>query len=142
MPQKRLAQAKSRVDLPAADRRELAGAMLEDTLVALSQVELLQHVVVAWEHPADARAVRLPAKVINVGVPRLDLNVAIATVDRQVKAWFPHSDRLVAPGDLPSCRRRDVTALIEATPGPGRWFLTDVHGSGTTGLTGGALAGE
>lgn len=132
VPQKRLSLAKSRLELPTGDRRRLAAAMLEDTLVALSQVEPLQHVVVAWEDLADARTLRLPSQVVNVGVPGLNLNGAIATVDRRVKEWFPHSNRMVVPGDLPACSGRDVSALVGAASGTGRYFLMDAHGSGTT----------
>jgi 2-phospho-L-lactate guanylyltransferase len=132
VPQKRLADAKSRLDLPAGDRRLLAAAMLEDTVTALSRVEQLHLVIIAWEDPTDRPRQRLPDKVVHVAVARTDLNGAISKVEQQLTESLPRSGRLVVPGDLPACSHDQVADLIAQAAVVPRSFLRDIPGSGTT----------
>jgi 2-phospho-L-lactate guanylyltransferase len=135
VPQKSLAQAKSRLDLPDPARRRVAEAMLRDTVSSLSQVDCLQLVVVAWEDPADRNILPTTQKVLNVVVPFPGLNGAITTVEERLPEWTSGSNRIVFPGDLPGCNRQQVSRLLDLARGSARSFLRDAEGVGTTVLT-------
>ena len=129
---KPVAQAKSRLGaLPDPLRRRLAWTMAIDTLTALAAV--VAEVLVVGDQPALAsRLARagVDARVVGeAGVPGMN-----GALDRgaELLRGSGYATVLACVGDLPALRPATVRAVLAAAPQPGRAFLPDASGVGTT----------
>lgn len=125
-------RAKSRLDaVGGADRPALAQAMALDTCSAL--VGAGCRLVVVSDQPGLAAVLAgegLAARVLPD--PGGGLNPALALAAATATAEGA-STLLAAVSDLPCLRAEDVRAVLAATgTGPGRWFVPDASGTGTT----------
>jgi 2-phospho-L-lactate guanylyltransferase len=131
--------AKSRLGtLPDPLRRRLAWTMAVDTLAALAAVT---EVLVVSEQPALAsRLARagVQARVVDEGGAE-GLNGALAHGAQLLRA-AGHDQVLACVGDLPALRPATVTAVLAAASAPGRYYLADASGTGTTMLVAVAAA--
>lgn len=135
VPQKSLAGAKSRIALPEAERRELAAAMLRDTVAALEATSCIERVLVLWDDPADRSVLPTAGAVPATG---LGLNAALERGAAVASAALPGRGVVVVPGDLPGLDPAELARCLDRAAGYGRAFLPDRHGTGTTLLTAGA----
>jgi len=138
LPVKSLELAKSRLALPAEQRRKLALAFAADTLRALTECPELDSIVVVT---ADADIARLAHDAgASLAPDEGDtLDAAIAVALSTVLPDRTHSTVLVSPADLPCLRPEDVSSVLElARTELGRRrrghdaFVPDRAGTGTT----------
>lgn len=141
VPVKRLADAKTRLDVAATDpaRADLALALALDTVhAALAAREVLAVVVVTGEpRVADALAGRPGVRL--VPDPGSGLNVALAVGAAAVLAAAP-ADAPPGPialllGDLPALTGPDLDAALVLAAGHRLAVVPDAEGTGTTLLT-------
>jgi 2-phospho-L-lactate guanylyltransferase len=124
--------AKSRLGtLPDPLRRRLAWTMALDTLTALGTA--VTEVLVVSEQPALAsRLARAGVRARVVGeAGAAGMNGALSHGARLLRA-AGHAQVLACVGDLPALRPASVAAVLAATSAPGRYFLADASGVGTT----------
>lgn len=125
-------RAKSRLGaLPAERRSGLAAAMALDTCLALVGAGL-RLLVVSDEPLLPTRwgAAGVPVQV--VPDPGTGLNGALAAGDAEARRTGA-TTVLAVVADLPCLEPGAVSALLAATgSGPGRWFVPDETGVGTT----------
>lgn len=125
-------RAKSRLDaLPAERRSGLAAAMALDTCRALAAAGL-RLLVVSDEPllPARWSAAGLPVRVL--ADPGSGLNGALSAGDAELRRTGA-TTVLAVVADLPCLEPSAVSGLLAATgTGPGRWFVPDASGVGTT----------
>lgn len=131
IPIKPLDRAKSRLHLPAKQRRRLALAFAGDTIAAISACAAVRSVTTVTADPRVAALAReLGAEVVHDEARDLDqaVQAAVASVTRG------HRDLgvMVAPGDLPALRAHDVCALLAQWGGHDAAFVPDRTGAGTT----------
>ena len=138
IPVKRLPEAKSRLaPLLGARRPELALAFATDTVLAASASPLVAAVFVVTADPcATARLSGLGARILPDDAPG-GLNGAFENGARRALAADPRRRVAALTADLPSLRTGDLTEAL-AGAGPGRAFVPDAPGSGTTLLLAGA----
>lgn len=111
-----------------AVRRRLALCMLADTVAALGRA--VTRVAVVTSTPAMAAMVGVPDLEV-VADPGDGLNAAFeAGAQRLRRQGF--SPVLAAVGDLPGLHPRAVREIVDRCRPPGRYFVRDHHGSGTT----------
>lgn len=133
LPVKRLAAAKSRLELPAALRQDLALAFALDVVAAVLPV--VDAVVVVTGDERVRRAV--------AGLPvRLVPEPSGGTLLAAVAAGLRHAQRiraaghtLVVPADLPALTPQDVAEVLRAAApvaGHSGAFVPDASGEGTT----------
>lgn len=132
VPQKALASAKSRTGLPDAQRRELATALLRDTVAALEETLGVEAVLVLWDDETD-RAV-LP-DVRSVPVTGLGLNASLERGAAFALDRLPGRGIVVVPGDLPALDPAELSHCLAEAARFRRAFLPDRDGIGTTLLT-------
>jgi 2-phospho-L-lactate guanylyltransferase len=132
VPQKALARAKGRVELPVDERKALAVAMLRDTLAAICVTTGVRRVAVLWDDVADR--VHVP-DVDAVSVKGLGLNASLERGVTWARRWFPHLDVVVVPGDLPALDPLELEVCLARAGDHSRAFLPDARGDGTTLLT-------
>jgi 2-phospho-L-lactate guanylyltransferase len=112
VPVKDTGQAKQRLAalLPAERRQELALAMFEDVIVAISSVRDLSGIVVVTVDPAVAAiAARHSARVMSEGACEGHTG-AVMTAARHLAA--EGQDLLTLPGDIPLVQPNDVRHLV------------------------------
>lgn len=132
VPQKALASAKSRILLPDRQRRDVATAMLRDTVSALGATGDVDEVVVLWDDDGD-RCV-LPG-VRSVSTAGLGLNASLDRGLAAARAELPGRAVVVVPGDLPGLDPVELARGLARASGLGRAYLPDRRGTGTTLLT-------
>lgn len=131
VPVKRLAAAKSRLDLPVARRRALALAFAVDTVTALGASPLVGGVVVMTSDPLVAWHLRrLPVRLVPDDGGGLDAVVRDGI--RVASSWRPGSGVAVFPADLPCLRAVDVTEVLTQAAVAPATFVPDRSGAGTT----------
>ncbi|HUF52835.1 MAG TPA: 2-phospho-L-lactate guanylyltransferase [Dehalococcoidia bacterium] len=120
MPAKALGEAKGRLAdvLTTEERRQLALAMLEDVVSALTAAPSVESVsVVSPDNEVLSLAARLGADAIAESANVVGLNQALT---RALSAMSPPPDALlVVPGDVPEMTPEDVEALLAALPPAG-----------------------
>jgi len=129
---KTLAEAKSRLDaLPGALRRRLAWTMALDTLTALTAV--VDEVVVVGDEPALASRLSRAGLAVRVaGEPMAaGLNGALEHGAGLLRS-DGHSRVLACVGDLPALHPSSIQRVLGAALTPGRCYLADASGTGTT----------
>jgi 2-phospho-L-lactate guanylyltransferase len=134
VPVKGLDRAKSRLALPAGQRRALALAFTDDTLAALTACPLVGAVVVVTTDPVVAsRAGRYAVRVVPDDTSGLD--AAVRTGAHVAAAERPGDGVLVVPADLPCLRPVDVTEVLVRAQALQAAFVPDRPGNGTTMVT-------
>lgn len=131
VPVKRLAFAKSRLAVPADQRRALVLAFALDTISALADSPLVAGVLVVTSDPVVARCVRrLEVRVIpDQGT---GLRQAVRGGIELASAWRPETGVAVVPADLPCLRAADVTQVVADGSDSQGAFVPDRSGTGTT----------
>lgn len=131
VPVKGLADAKTRLALPPAQRRDLALAFALDTVEALAGCQTVVEVVVVTADPVVARHVRRPGVRV-VAEQEHGLLPAVHAGIRAATGWHPHAGVLLVPADLPCLRAVDVADVLRSPAGPAGAFVPDRSGTGTT----------
>ena len=131
VPVKSLTMAKTRLALPAEQRKALALAFALDTISALLDSPVVSGVVVVTSEPIVA--CRLPQRLVRV-VPDngAGLNSAVRSGIRSAMAWKPATGIVVVPADLPCLRADDVTLVLEEARTMQGAFVPDWSATGTT----------
>ena len=131
VPVKPLVLAKSRLALPADQRRALALAFALDTISALSGSPLVAGVLVVTSDPDVACCLRQhPVRLAPDEGTGLDS--AVRGGIRVATSWRPSTGVAVVPADLPCLRADDVTLVLAgARPADGA-FVPDRLTTGTT----------
>jgi 2-phospho-L-lactate guanylyltransferase len=146
LPVKRFADAKQRLRASVADalRAELARAMVDDVLVALSATDAITRTIVVTGASAAAAAAREHGALVSRDSREqgqsaaVTLGVARARGDRFERV-------LCIPGDCPALDPQELAALLEVPSAPPRSapgasgpasvvIVPDRHGTGTNGL--------
>lgn len=129
VPVKSLHLAKSRVNLPLAERRRVAATLVNHTLrTAAATVGADSLVVVTADDAVTALGRELGAHVIHD--PHGQLNPA---VEDGIIALTATRDVIVLVSDLPHLTQDDLVALLEAVAGSDRpLHVPDLAGTGTT----------
>jgi 2-phospho-L-lactate guanylyltransferase len=130
VPQKSFSRAKSRLDLPADQRRILARAMLRDTLETLAETPTVTSTTVLWDEAADASEFPHVAGVLTTGRA---LNAAIGGAHEL--AHPGETGLAVVPGDLPALTAAELTTCLERAARAPRAFVPDARDTGTTVVT-------
>lgn len=131
IPVKRLPEAKSRLaPQPAGRRSSLALAFACDTVAAAAASPLVGAVyVVTSDDLVAARVTEIGAHVVPDDAG--GLNAALETGRRHALRAAPARRIAALTADLPCLRTADLTAALAAA-GPGRAFVPDAVGTGTT----------
>lgn len=136
LPLKPLAAAKSRLAAAAGPvRPELALAFAQDTVAAALACRVVGTVTVVTDDPvANTELAALGARVM-ADVPAAGLNAALRYGTHRIRGEHPDAPVAALNADLPALRADEletVLAAAAAAPGPGRAFLADAAGVGTT----------
>ncbi|MFJ8046152.1 2-phospho-L-lactate guanylyltransferase [Kitasatospora sp. NPDC096147] len=134
LPVKRLTLAKSRLAPFAGDRRAaLALAFALDTVRAALACPAVARVLVVTDDPAaGAELARLGALLV-ADEPGGGLNPALAHGASRAHGLAPHAPVAALSADLPALRPAELAlVLASAAARPGRSFLADSPGLGTT----------
>jgi 2-phospho-L-lactate/phosphoenolpyruvate guanylyltransferase len=128
---KRSGVAKSRlVSVPTPLRRRLAWTMAVDTLRALTAV--LPVIVISDQPELAGRLSRERISVRVLAEPVVaGMNAALRHGEKAAAA-AGFSSTLACVGDLPALRPASVRAVLAAAVNPGRAFVADASGTGTT----------
>lgn len=132
VPVKRLAQAKSRLALPPAQRLSLALAMALDTIGAVRSVPSVSEVVVVSSDPQLARALAAHPVTLVADEPGQGLNAALGFAAQQVRSRCPEASLVAVTADLPALRGEELGAVLAGVPAGRRAFVRDAGGTGTT----------
>ena len=133
VPVKQTSKGKSRLStLTDIHRRELALAFALDTVAAAVAAAGVRRVVVVTNDPDGALFARLGADVLP-DEPDAGLNAAFVHGAHQVAHRDATSGLLALAGDLPALTSEVLSVVLAAAP-PGRWFVADSVGTGTTAL--------
>jgi 2-phospho-L-lactate guanylyltransferase len=133
IPVKDLVNAKERLIplLSPRERRELASAMLEDVLTALSLAPLDRVLVVTRDPEVIGLARRFDVLILQEEA-NLGHTEAVALAQRHAQALGV--DRFLAiPGDVPLVTVEEIAAICRSAPAPGALFVPSQSGLGTNG---------
>lgn len=135
VPVKRLARAKSRLDLPPRLRRQVALQLAAGTVRTLLATPSVTRVLVVTSDPTVARfAQMLGAGVVREPRPR-GLNPAVDAGRRAALLLAPRDDIAVLVSDLPEITTGEVEEVVEQFRRTRRPLLVADHeGTGTTAL--------
>jgi 2-phospho-L-lactate guanylyltransferase len=131
VPVKPLALAKSRLALPADQRRALALAFAVDTISALVGSPLVGDVLVVTSDPEVAARLR-PLGVRLAPDDGTGLREAVRAGIGLATSWRPAAGVAVVPADLPCLRAEDVAQVLTAATSEQGSFVPDRSGTGTT----------
>jgi 2-phospho-L-lactate guanylyltransferase len=136
LPIKSFSRAKQRLGeaIGAAERRELAAAMVGDVLAALAAAPLVGELIVVTAEPLAARAAEQAGATV-VDDPE-EAGQSAAAARGIAAAAQRGADRvLLVPGDCPALDASELGALLaEATEPPSVVLVPDRHGAGTNAL--------
>ncbi len=133
LPVKPLERAKSRLGEYAGQlRAELALAFALDTVTAALNCPAVARVLVVSSDPlAGARLARLGALLVT-DEPGGGLNPALAHGAAHARRLAPNAPLATLSADLPALRPEELARVLAAVRLPGRAFLADSPGIGTT----------
>ena len=136
VPVKRLAHAKTRLSTRTAqERSSLALAFARDVVVAAVATPSVNEVIVITDDSVVAAAARECGARVVEDAPDAGLNPALAHGALIARRTDTTSGLVVLAGDLPALRPEDLTIVLQqAAAHPGRSFVADVAGIGTTAL--------
>ena len=131
VPVKRLAVAKTRIDLDPEVRMELALAMAADTVRAASACPEVRLVVAVCDDPEALESLRQAGAVVVPDEPDAGLNPALV---HGASAGVVPPDHAVAAiaADLPALRSHELAEVLRRAAGRACSFVADASGSGTT----------
>lgn len=132
VPQKAIARAKGRLELPEEQRRSLAIAMLRDTVAAAQASAWVTRVFVIWDDPADATVL---TGVESLPAPGLGLNESLEYAVQEARRRDPGAGVAVLPSDLPALDPGELALCLTRAARRCRAHLADASGRGTTLLT-------
>ncbi len=139
LPVKSFARAKQRLGASIDDtlRLQLAGAMVSDVLLALSQTEAIELTIVVTREEGVARAARSQGAV--VVEDRAESGQSAAVTLGVARALAVGIERVLCiPGDCPALDPTELDALLAGPHGsatqPQVVIVPDRHGTGTNGL--------
>ena len=130
LPIKSFPRAKTRTELDAGPRAQLAESMAASVLQALAQVRGLDGIIVVTREP---RAIALAGGTIVVEDPDEVSHSAAALLGIAEARRRGARRVLLVPGDCPLLDAGEVDALL-AQAGPGVTVVPDRHGTGTNAL--------
>lgn len=141
IPVKHLDRAKSRLapNLTAAQRKQFALAMLEDTIRAAAASPAVGRITVVTPDESAARHARACGSLVLEEEAAPDdavlspLNAALDAAARRLRADFAPATLVVLQADLPALRTAELTAAITGATGR-RAVVADHAGTGTTAL--------
>ena len=128
---KPLSAAKSRLDLSSRLREDLALAMLEDTLVAVSGVPGIGCLIVT-DDPRAAAVASAAGMTVRSGEPPGGLNVALTYGVLAARQLWGDVRVAALPADLPALRAEELGEALAAASHHDRGFVTDEDADGTT----------
>ena len=133
----RLAKTRLRGDGPAGDdraHRELALALVRDTIAAATAATLVRRVLAICSDPEAVRVLRADGTDVLPDEPDAGLNPALRHGARRLRADDPASAVGALHADLPALRSAELDAAIAAftASGAARGFCPDHAGTGTT----------
>jgi 2-phospho-L-lactate guanylyltransferase len=145
VPVKRLAQAKTRLGLPAADRARLALAMAEDTIRACLAAAAVARVVVVTDEPDGAAMAVAAGAVVVADEPDAGLNPALRygaehAAGSQAAGSLGAAGIVTVASDLPALRAADLDATLRAASSYRCAVVADAAGTGTVLLAAARLA--
>ncbi len=140
LPVKRFARAKQRLGASVADplRRELAGAMVADVLLALAQTGAIERTIIVTREQAVAHAARAQGAIVLDDEAEAGQSAAASLGVR--RALEEGIERILCvPGDCPALDPAELHALLSAHAHSYRGeravvIVPDRHGTGTNGL--------
>lgn len=133
IPVKGLATAKTRLDVPADARREVALRLAEHAVgTALATPEVSRVLVVTADGTVKARMQALGAGLVHEVDP--GLNAAARLGRDAARRVRPGDDVAIMVSDLPDLTTTDLSAAIAEFRARGPLVVTDVEGTGTTTL--------
>jgi 2-phospho-L-lactate guanylyltransferase len=127
IPLKASTRAKSRLELPPAERRTWARAFATDTVAVAVDCAAVRHVVVVADEDEWGGDLH----------PRADVLVAAASLNQAIRrAAVPYTGPVaVIPGDLPALRASHLAAALKQAGSRRGAVLADQRGAGTVLLT-------
>jgi 2-phospho-L-lactate guanylyltransferase len=129
---KRLPVAKTRLDLPAADRADLALAMALDVVTAALHTPSVSRVLVISD---DERA-RVAIAPLGVELlhdePDAGLNPALRHGIETASAWAPGDGVAIVSSDVPTVTAAELEVVLGVAARHDRSFVSDWEGTGTT----------
>jgi 2-phospho-L-lactate guanylyltransferase len=146
LPVKRFTDAKQRLSASVADalRAELASAMVDDVLLALSATDAIEQTIVVTGADSAAAAAREHGALVSADSRERGQSAAVMLgVARALTERF---DRVLCiPGDCPALDPAELAALVQGAPAPPGnaphpsdrttvVIVPDRHGTGTNGL--------
>jgi 2-phospho-L-lactate guanylyltransferase len=131
VPVKRLAVAKTRIELDPDARMELALAMATDTIRAAADCALVEVVVAVCDDPDAVVVLRKLGAVVIPDKPDAGLNPALVHGASAVVVPADAGIAAVA-ADLPALRADELGALLRQAAGEALSFVADASGAGTT----------
>jgi 2-phospho-L-lactate guanylyltransferase len=137
MPVKRLAAAKSRLQVTPEMRAELALAMALDSVRAALACPVVAAVVAVNDDPEVGSQLRALGATVVLDEPDAGLNSALehgASVARRIDAAVGVA---ALSADLPALRPAELAVVLEAASGATSAVVADTSGTGTTLLTAG-----
>lgn len=133
---KPLAAAKSRLAGAAGPlRAELALAFALDTVAAVLECPLVRDMTVVTDDPLAGAGLGALGACVLADAPAAGLNAALRHGTRAIRSRGGAVRVAAVHADLPALRPAELTAVLEAAGRPGRAFLADAAGVGTTVLT-------
>jgi len=131
VPVKRLAGAKTRLGLPAAERARLALAMAEDTIRACAAADAVRRVVVVTDDPDGAAMALGTGAVVVPDEPDAGLNPALRHGAAHAVAALGEVGIVTVSSDLPALRAVDLEAVLRAAAPYEQAIVADAAGTGT-----------
>jgi 2-phospho-L-lactate guanylyltransferase len=146
LPVKRFAEAKQRLSASVAEalRAELAKAMVDDVLLALSATDQITQTIVVTGASSVVAAAREHGALVSPDSREQGQSAAVMLgMERALAEGFERV--LCIPGDCPTLDPGELAALLEVAPAPPRSapgasgpasvvIVPDRHGTGTNGL--------
>lgn len=135
VPVKRLTLAKSRLDLPAADRADLALAMACDVVATALSCPLVGQVLVISDDARARDAVHALGAVLVDDEPDAGLNPALSHGVSTARRAAPDDAVAIVSSDVPGMTVEELSLVLTAAAALQRGYLGDAAGTGTTVLT-------
>lgn len=132
LPVKPLGQAKSRLDLPPATRRELVLAMAADTVAAALAATLVRGVLVVTDDPQAAKVLTGLGALVVPDRPRAGLNAALSHGVAAARESWPGCHAATLSADLPALRTTELDTALRHAELLDRSMVPDAAGDGTT----------
>ncbi|MGD9960830.1 2-phospho-L-lactate guanylyltransferase [Nocardioides sp.] len=133
VPIKPPARGKSRlVQLPDAERIELARAFALDTAMAAQQVGSVVAVLALTDDFRLAAELAATGCVVMPDAVSDDLNANLTQAAFEVARRWPQAGVVALCADLPALRASELESALQAVPATGAAFVADASGTGTT----------